>query len=138
MREPIMEYADQAELDASLAEWQDRLFLNDWIIKAAIVDKCADINGKNCIATNTHNHDNKDAFIEIERLSGDHEGHYCKLPQEGSLVHELLHCKYCWFSYDEENADGCVLNVYHHQQLEQMAKSLIMAKYGIGFDWFKA
>lgn len=34
--EPIIEFKSQAELDASLKEWQERLFLADWIIKAKV------------------------------------------------------------------------------------------------------
>lgn len=137
MREPIKEFKSQKQLDACLKEWQERLFLTDWTIRAVVVGECSDVNGKNCIATNTHNHDCKESFIEIERLTSMHLNHHVKLSHEHSLVHELLHCKWPDFRYNEDEADACVLNLHHHSLLEQISKSLIMAKYNLTFDWFK-
>lgn len=136
-KEPIIEFTDESQAYECLKEWQERLFLTDWVISVALVDKCEDINGKNCIATNVHNHDCKDCHIELEIFTDEHKTHHTKLSHEQSLVHELLHCNYCWFRYDETDADGCLLNLHHHQLLEQMAKSLIMSKYNLTFDWFK-
>ncbi len=32
--------------------------------------------------------------------------------------------------------EGVYLDATEHQKLEEMAKSLIMAKYGVGYDYF--
>ncbi len=134
---PIIEFNSQGELDECLKYWQRILFLDDWVICAKIVDECKDINGRNCIATNEHNHDAKHAYIEIEKHSDKHNKHYIKLSQEHSLIHELLHCNYCYFHYNGEDIDAMTLNLHNHSLLEQMAKSLFMTKYGLNFDWFK-
>ena len=53
-----------------------------------------------------------------------------------NLVHELLHCKYDWMGNQGGTYEGVYLDATEHQKLEEMAKSLIMAKYGVGYDYF--
>lgn len=55
---------------------------------------------------------------------------------EKDLVHELLHCKYDWMGCQGGTYEGVYLDATEHQKLEEMAKSLIMAKYGVGYDYF--
>lgn len=57
---------------------------------------------------------------------------YCA---EQILVHELLHCKYNWIC-NENSYEGKYVDVMEHGLLEQMAKSLIMVKYGVGLEYF--
>jgi len=72
----------------------------------------------------------------LKKLNDDDKNCIAKVCNEKTLVHELLHCKYNNLSshrtYEREHLD-----IYEHQNLEQMAKTLMMVKYGIGFEWFR-
>ena len=57
---------------------------------------------------------------------------------EKTLVHELLHLKYNWFVPQKESVESVYYDTLEHSLLEQMAKSLIMAKYNIPLSWFKS
>ena len=59
----------------------------------------------------------------------------CDFINENVLVHELLHCKYNWLA-NESFYEGKYVDVMEHGLLEQMAKSLIMAKYDLILDYF--
>ena len=57
---------------------------------------------------------------------------------ELTLVHELLHIKFEYIS--DEDVVGDLPKVHQsllHQGVESMAKSLIMAKYNLDYDYFK-
>lgn len=134
MKEPICECTEK-ELVELLKEWQTRLFLDDWIIKVMFADKddpdMEGLCGRNefIIAINT-------SLIKIRKKEdyGDRLVKYCV---EEILVHELLHCKYNWVERDYTSIEVAYYDTKEHALLEQMAKSLIMAKYDIPFSWFK-
>jgi len=135
--QPVMEFQDDKQLAEYLVEWQTRLFLDDWIIKAVLCDpgelwgddgrRAGEIEMK---------FDKKCARIQIERLTEDTRNRIVKICQERVLVHELLHCKYNWV-YRADTYEAKVLDTLEHQLLEEMSKSLIMAKYKIDHKWFK-
>lgn len=58
---------------------------------------------------------------------------YCA---EKILVHELLHCRYNWIK-SPDSVEGIFWYTYEHYFLEQMAKSLIMVKYGLELNYFE-
>jgi hypothetical protein len=60
-----------------------------------------------------------------------------KQPQELVLVHELLHCKISILNNDIGTYEVDMTEYFYHSLLEQLAKSLIMAKYDLTFDYFK-
>ena len=59
-----------------------------------------------------------------------------KMSQEVALIHELLHCKYLLFEHSKSSIPDIQYGVSQHALIEQMAKSLFMAKYDLVFDWF--
>jgi hypothetical protein len=126
---PIMEFKDTQEAVACLKEWQERLGLGDWIIKVMLVEPhefiLKDVDGE-CEYTKTC----KAATIRImyERYYGDRISKYCV---ERILVHELLHCKLAML---ETNDEG--FNELLHQTQEDIARALVMAKYGITRAFF--
>lgn len=130
---PIEVFKNQEQLNQSLKEWQNRLFLNDWIIKAYICEP-HDFKEINVCGENEFDMTNKCCVIRIldPKYYGERIMKYCA---EKILVHELLHCKYNWID-NNDTYEGTYLDVSEHGLLEQMAKSLIMAKYGIGLDYF--
>lgn len=134
MNKPIESFESQEQLNECLKWWQEKLFLTDWIIIAYICEpddfsvegRC----GENCMSF-----ENKGCKIKIldKKFFGKRIERYCA---EKILVHELLHCKYNYLVSDGSYA-SVYLDVMEHQQLEQMAKSLIMVKYGLDFDYFR-
>ncbi len=134
--EPIIEFQTQAELDACLAYWQECLFLSSWIIKAELCDVHELSNNQacgECESTPTAS----TAMIRVlrkEQYPADALEKYCA---EQTLVHELLHCKYITIEDSDKSIESCFYDNAQHSLLEQMAKSLIMAKYNLPFSWFK-
>ncbi len=128
---PIMEYKNDKEAIESLKEWQDRLFLNDWIIKIQLVPLT------DLIGQNTYELSNKASLISIDPYCNKGDMGMTKDPHELILVHELLHLKFTLTDGVNKTTEGLFLSFHEHSLIEQMAKSLIMAKYNIGFNWFK-
>jgi hypothetical protein len=65
-REPIMQFTSQEQLEESLKEWQERLGLRDWAIKAIIVDKPSDGDSYTC-GLNTRLPGEKECLIELKK-----------------------------------------------------------------------
>jgi hypothetical protein len=130
---PIEEFTNQIMLDACLSSWQKTLFLNDWIIKASVV-KPDEFIEENVCGENEFDMVNKSCVIRImdKKYYGERIMKYCA---EKILVHELLHCKYNWLC-PPNTLEGKYFDTLEHGLLEQMSKSLIMAKYGLGLDYF--
>lgn len=133
-QQPIMEFESEAQAQKCLKEWQRRLFLQDWIIKLNINVPRHEMEGKTGLVDLQL--ENKAAVIFIVRQDDDIKDRIAKTCAEKTLIHELLHCKYnvleCGGSYE-----GAFLNAHQHMLLEQMAKSLLMAKYNLDNAWFK-
>jgi len=131
--EPILEFQDDAQAVESLREWQHRLYLDDWIIKILLVPRY-EIEGSQGMTEFLQ--ELRSAVIRIAIPDDDMRGRIVKVCHEQTLVHELLHLKYNWVessgTYEGKYTDSC-----EHALLEQMARSLIMAKYGIGPEWFR-
>lgn len=60
-----------------------------------------------------------------------------KSPQELTLIHELLHCKFVTFENSTKGLESAIVEHCQHDLLEQIAKSLFMTKYNLNFEWFK-
>ena len=130
---PIEEFTSQLMLDVCLDEWKKTLFLDDWIIKARVVSPDEFVEEDVC-GENQFDQVNKCCVIRImdKKYYGDRVMKYCA---EKILVHELLHCKYNWLE-PPYTMEGKYFDTMEHSLLEQMAKSLIMAKYSVGLDYF--
>lgn len=136
--EPIIEFKDEAQAYECLKEWQSRLFLDDWIIMTTLVGPGeARADGERMQGTNEYQVPNKCALIKIEKLTDDTRKRIVKCSHEVTLVHELLHCKFVFTDGVSNTTEGEFMGALEHQLIEDMAKSLIMAKYGLDFSWFK-
>lgn len=126
-------FNSKEELNTCLKWWQEKLFLTDWIIKARICEPC-DFHNEYCMGENSFDMVNKCCAIRIldKKYYSDRIMKYCA---EKVLVHELLHCRYNWIA-NESSYEGKYVDVTEHGLLEQMAKSLIMAKYDLNLDYF--
>lgn len=130
---PIMVFHTDDELQCCLKEWQERLFLSDWNICASLVpgEDIPDMAGDSTVqwansCGTIRIREGKDMPVDLIE----------KEPHEKILVHELLHFKYMGFE-GMKTIEGIYWDEKQHQILEQMAKSLIMAKYHLSYDWFK-
>jgi hypothetical protein len=61
-----MQFTSQKQLDESLKEWQERLGLSDWVIKAITVDKPSDGDSDTC-GLNTRLPGEKECLIELKK-----------------------------------------------------------------------
>lgn len=131
---PVMEFKNEEELQQSLEEWQERLFLSDWNIAASLVngEEIAGLAGDSTVQWT-----NSCGTIRIRHFAEMPNGAIEKEPHEKVLVHELLHFKIMGYTNSNAGIEEVFFDESQHRLLEQLAKSLIMAKYNIGYDWFK-
>ena len=116
----------------------EKLFLTDWVIEAKLAKKITEPKtGDELNGRIEFSFDNNAAFIwvlEKETYEDGYEG-MSKFCAELALVHELLHLKMNWL-HPPESMEGLYMDSMEHQNLEKMAKSLMMVKYGLDFKWF--
>lgn len=136
--EPILEFTDLKQAYECLKYWQKLLFLDDHIIKLELHDKIIGSTGNELAGQVDRITDNKTAIIQI--LKKDYfNDQYVKFCAEETLVHELMHIRLDLCSHDKDaSVEGIVYDTITHQMVSMMARSLIMAKYGVTFDYFKA
>ena len=135
---PIEEFKTKEQLDECLRWWQDRLFLQHWLILAEVVDVVKDSDGEEhdeFAGYNDFVFEAMQSHIQIVSRES-YKGFIEKYCAEKTLVHELLHCKYNWLSNDQ-SYEGAYVGAVEHGLLEQMAKTLIMAKYNLDMNYFK-
>jgi hypothetical protein len=130
--ESAIEFRSTEEAVECMLWWKRRLYLDDWIIKILLVPR-HEIEGYS--GQNHFMHENRCAVIHIAIPDDDMRSRIIKQCHEKTLVHELLHCKYNWMQ-DDGSYEGKYLDICEHALLEQMARSLIMAKYGVPPEWF--
>lgn len=134
--EPIKQFKSIRELKDCAKWWQKRLFLENWFIKYELVDKrLAKESGEPIDGYCQFSVENKEAKIVISNMPTE-EG-IVEFSAELTLVHELLHIKreYLPRSYSEEDVESFE-DILLHQSQEEMAKTLLLTKYGIEKDWF--
>lgn len=134
---PIEEFENKERLAECLKWWKDKLFLGHWIIVADVVDIVKDCDGEehdDFAGYNDFVYESMQSHIQI--ISKDsYKGFLEKYCAEKILVHELLHCKYNWLS-NRDSYEGVYVVTVEHSLLEQMAKTLIMAKYDLDMGYF--
>ncbi|MCD7811969.1 MAG: hypothetical protein LUG91_09030 [Ruminococcus sp.] len=133
---PTLHFADDKALQNSLRYWQKMLHLEDWYIKAVLVDKLTDDDGAELSGQNIMTLENKEAFIKISRTAGEKPEAYMKHCDELTLVHELLHCSIVLMEKDSPTLEAASFALAEHQKIETLAKAFIMVRYGVAKDWF--
>ena len=134
MRLPKMFIETEEELLSLAREWQKRLLLSDWIINFSLVT-AREMSEVDLAGESDVQWINRCGVVNILRKEEIPQDIIAKQPMELVLVHELLHFKFMMF--DNETLEGCYFSEKQHQLLEDIAKSLYMAKYGLDFEWFK-
>lgn len=133
---PIMEFTSLKQAYDCLREWQETLFLQDWIVKLLIDVEPDDMTLEEVCGENVFSMEHRSCVIKILKpeFYGDRILKYCA---EEILIHELLHCKYNWTRKNSDSIEYAYYDVLEHSLIEQMARSLLMAKYHLKPDWFK-
>ena len=133
---PIMEFESEEQLQSCIEEWKKILFLQDWVIKGKLVDELYNDSGNELAGDNNFQIANKCSLIRIVKANEDIKSRIVKYCAEATLVHELLHCKYNWTEKHSDSIEYAYYENLEHSLIEQMAKSLIMVKYELPFEWF--
>ena len=133
---PIMEFTSEEQLQSCIEEWKKILFLQDWVIKGKLVEELYNDSGAELAGDNNFQITNKCSLIQIVKASEDVKSRIVKYCAEATLVHELLHCKYNWTVKSSDSIEYAYYDNLEHSLIEQMAKSLIMVKYNLPFEWF--
>ena len=109
--------------NALLKEWQKRLGLQDWRVKLMVDCKPAEMSVDESSGCVSWQESTKTALIQIvdPKYYGDR---VVAFDFEKTLVHELLHLKFCLL-YDE---DGELRERVVHQCVDDMARALVEAK----------
>lgn len=136
VKEPKCNYYVDSTLQDSLEWWKKVLHLQNWCIKAVLTDEKLEVDGRAVHGRNTTEYLKCESFIEIS--TAEYAGEYTKHCEELTLVHELLHCAMPLFCNDDDSATmrDAWVELLEHQRIDMLAKSLIMAKYGVGIEWF--
>lgn len=133
---PIMEFSSEEQLQSCIEYWKKILFLQDWVIKGKLVDELYNESGNELAGDNSFQIANKCSLIRIVKANEDIKSRIVKHCAEATLVHELLHCKYNWTEKNSNSIEYAYYDNLEHSLIEQMAKSLIMVKYDLPFEWF--
>lgn len=128
---PIIEFKNDKELQKCVKYWKNVLYLNDWVIKVLLVDEMPD--DLDSLGLNKNVYCHKTALIRI--LKGKHTDEFIKPCAEKVLIHELLHCKF-EVEIERPTIEELHYMEHQHQDIEFMARSLLMAKYNLNKDWF--
>lgn len=130
---PKMFFDSLDEMAAVQKEWQRRLGLSDWWIASTICGR-EDMELQDVAGESEVQWANKCGTISLLRREDMPDDLLVKEPQELTLIHELLHFKF--FTCDADSREGAYYETMQHQLLEEIAKALYMAKYGLSWDWF--
>ena len=136
VKEPKCNYYVDSTLQDSLEWWKKVLHLQNWCIKAVLTDEKLEVDGRAVHGRNSTEYLKCESFIEISTV--EYAGEYTKHCEELTLVHELLHCAMPLSCNDDDSATmrDAWVELLEHQRIDMLAKSLIMAKYGVGIEWF--
>jgi len=143
MAKPINVFKSDEEFQKCAKDWQHKLFLDNWFIEFELTTDKLYQETNLLWGYNSYSFENCSAAITVfngEKLELD-DGFgdsFSKNIAELTLVHELLHIK---FEYvNDPDVIGDIAPIHQsllHQATEAMAKSLIMTKYNLDYDYFK-
>lgn len=134
--EPIKQFKNVRELKECAKWWQKRLFLENWFITYELVNnQLTKEDGSLIEGYCQFSFENKDAKIVISNMPTTDSA--ITFSTELTLIHELLHLKkeYLQKSYTDGGTESFE-DLLLHQSQEEMAKTLLLTKYGLEKDWF--
>lgn len=138
MAKPIETFKSNEQFQKCCKEWQHKLFLDDWFIKFELTEEELHMEEDTLDGMCEFNFNNKEAKIVI--FNGKYVSDDTIMRQIGELtvIHELLHIKAEYLSdMDIVGKENETFHKYiYHQSIETMAKSLLMVKYNLDYDYF--
>lgn len=139
MAKPIKHFTSEEQFIKCCKYWQHKLFLDNWFIKFVLTTEELHLGDELAEGLCEFSFNNKEAVITI--YNGDkvlNESIVVDSISELAVVHELLHLKNEYFS--DKDITGEDSNTFHkyifHQGVETMAKTLLMVKYNLDYDYF--
>ena len=124
-------FKTQKSLETCGNAWANILGLGDWSISYVLCDKeSAELE----LGHNDYDFETKTSVITIYKMPANE---HFKIPQEETLIHELLHCKYP-IDYDSNNYESVRCAQLQHQVLNDIGRALFMAKYDMTLDKYKS
>jgi len=139
-KKPIEIFKNDKQFQECCRWWQHKLFLDNWFITFIMTDESLKElapNGERILSgVCEYEFNNKEAKITICNNQEYDEENIIRNISELTIVHELLHLKNEYIT-DLENEDDKNFHKYiAHQGLEEMAKTLIMTKYNLDYNYF--
>lgn len=132
----VMKFENLKQANQMLDWWKKRLFLQAWTIDIVLVtrEEMEDMFGKNIAGEVKYSVATQEACIFIAEPGVEMVKKSCN---EETLVHELLHLKIYLTSITDTDLGSRMIDLYEHQNVESLAKSFIMIKYDLPFEWFR-
>jgi len=130
MRKPINKFKDLTQLRECAKYYIELLGLQDWVIQFRISN---DIE-KNCAGYNDSVFENKSSLITLTKDIP--ENKFFNSPQECTLIHELLHCKYP-IKFKNDYYESEMVADVQHQLLDDMARAIYKARYNLTNECFR-
>jgi hypothetical protein len=144
LAKPINVFKNNEQFLAYAKDWQHKLFLDNWNIEFRLTEDPIKLVDNDCDTENLlwgfvdYSFENSSALITVFNSKViESEGDFSNNMAELTLVHELLHLKVEYIIDDD--IIGKLPKIHQsllHQEVEAMAKSLIMAKYGLDYAYF--
>ena len=136
-KKPIEIFKSVEQFEAYAKDWQHRLFLDNWFINFNLTEDIIYQDGMELWGVSAYSFENSSADITVfnGKLASNCDA---KNIAELTLVHELLHLKIEYITDEDIMGQLPPFEVsLTHKALETMAKSLIMAKYNVPYEYFK-
>ena len=117
----------KSEVTKLIAEWVNRLGLQDWRIEVSYECTPEEIQITDAIGCTSWVESTKTAYVRIldEQYYGTRVTPY---DFEEILVHELMHLKMCLLDYEEDDDGLRTHSRVHHMLLDDISRALVDAK----------
>lgn len=138
-KKPIEVFKSDEEFQKIAKDYQHKLFLDNWSIEFNLTEDTMYENDMELWGYCAYNFDNSYATIYVYNKKtvrdGDCQSRNCA---ELTLLHELLHIKLEYISDADTVGELSPLEIsLRHQAVETMAKSILMFKYDVPYEYFK-
>lgn len=139
-KKPIEYFKSDDEFQKCCKWWQHRLFLDNWFISFEMVDGYLtmedDESERIMSGMCEFDFNNREANITVVNTKQSIDDSIIKEIAELTIVHELLHIKQEYIINIEPENETSFHKYVAHQELEAMAKTLLMVKYNLDYDYF--
>ena len=137
-KKPVEIFKSDQEFQIMAKDYQHKLFLDNWFIIFKLVDSPIYQDDLQLWGCCSYSFENSSAVITVYNGKDSIDAEYqSKNIAELTLLHELLHLKLEYMTDAENVGNMSPLAIsLTHQGLETMAKTIIMFKYNVPYDYF--